>query len=93
MNKSDIIEAIFENNPEYYKQDVESIVNQVFEVMKLGLLNDGKVMINNFGTFERIEQNDYVGLNPSTGERQTFKGGYRVRFVSSKKLKDTLNAK
>ena len=50
-------------------------------------------MINNFGTFEKIEQDDYYGVNPYTGERQLFKGGYRVRFVSSKNLKDYINEK
>lgn len=93
MNKSDIIEAIFQNNREYYRADVQNIVNQVFEVIKLGLDEDGKVMINNFGTFEKIEQDDYYGVNPYTGERQLFKGGYRVRFVSSKNLKDYINEK
>lgn len=93
MKKSDIIEAIFENNPEYYKQDVEKIVNEVFELIKLGLVNDGKVMINNFGTFEIVEQNAYLGVNPYTGERQMFEGGNRVRFISSKALKDKVNAK
>lgn len=93
MKKSDIIDAIFQNNGEYYKQDIEIIVNQVFDIIKLGLTTEDKVMISNFGTFEKIVQDDYMGVNPYTGERQQFKGGYRIRFVSSKSLKDSLNKK
>jgi len=93
MKKSDIIDIIFENNSEYYKQDVESIVNQVFDVIKMGLDTDGKVMISNFGTFEKIVQEDYLGTNPYTGERQMFKGGNRIHFTSSKNLKDIINKK
>ena len=93
MTKSDIVTAIFQNNAEYYKQDVENIVNQVFALMEQGLMLDGKVMINNFGTFEKIVQEDYYGINPRSGERQLFKGGFRIRFISSKRLKDQLNKK
>ena len=48
-------------------------------------------MISNFGTFEKVLQEDYYGVHPITGERQLVKGGYRIRFTSSKHLKDCIN--
>lgn len=92
MKKKDIIDAIYQNT-DYFRQDVEEVVNQVFDILALGLKNEDKVMISNFGTFEKVLQEDYMGVNPITGERQLFKGGYRIRFVSSKKLKETINSK
>ena len=92
MNKKDIIEAIFQNS-DYYKQDIEKVVDQVFEILAFGLETENKVMISNFGTFEKVMQEDYYGVHPITGERQLVKGGYRIRFTSSKKLKDQINKK
>ena len=92
MKKKDIIEAIFQNS-DYYKQDIEKVVDQVFEILSFGLETENKVMISNFGTFEKVMQEDYYGVHPITGERQLVKGGYRIRFTSSKKLKDQINKK
>lgn len=92
MKKKDIIEAIFQNS-DYYKQDIEKVVDQVFEILAFGLETENKVMISNFGTFEKVMQEDYYGVHPITGERQLVKGGYRIRFTSSKKLKDQINKK
>ena len=92
MKKKDIIEAIFQNS-DYYKQDIEKVVDQVFEILAFGLETENKVMISNFGTFEKVMQEDYYGVHPITGERQLVKGGYRIRFNSSKKLKDQINKK
>lgn len=90
MKKKDIVEAIYQNN-DYYRQDVEQVVNQVFEILAYGLEQEDKVMISNFGTFEKVKQDDYYGVHPITGERQLVKGGYRVRFTSSKHLKEKIN--
>ena len=92
MKKKDIVEAIFQNS-DYYKQDIEKVVDQVFEILALGLETENKVMISNFGTFEKVMQEDYYGVHPITGERQLVKGGYRIRFTSSKNLKDQINKK
>ena len=92
MKKKDIVEAIFQNS-DYYKQDIENVVDQVFEILAYGLETENKVMISNFGTFEKILQEDYYGVHPITGERQLVKGGYRIRFTSSKKLKERINNK
>jgi nucleoid DNA-binding protein len=90
MKKKDIVEAIFQNS-DYYKQDIEKVVDQVFEILALGLETENKVMISNFGTFEKIYQEEYMGVHPITGAPQKNPGAYRIRFVSSKNLKDIIN--
>lgn len=86
MNKTNIIEAIFQNN-EYKRIDVENIVNQVFDQIIIGLIEDSKVMINNFGTFEKVKIKPYIGIHPITGEKMEIKNSYRINFNASNNLK------
>ena len=90
MKKKDIVTAIYENSS-YQKQVIEDIVNETFKLMALGLIEDGKVMISDFGTFEKVYQKEYFGVNPATGERMMIKGSNKVGFSMGKKLKDDLN--
>ncbi len=90
MKKKDIVEVIYQNS-DYKKADISDIVNMVFEVMKDGISVDDKIMISNFGTFEKIYQDEYMGVHPITGAPQKNPGSYRIRFVSSKNLKDAIN--
>ena len=46
-----------------------------------------------FGTFEKYYQEGYDGINPSTGEKLLVDGSYKIRFSSSKKLKEIVNEK
>jgi len=57
MKKKDIVTAIYENSS-YQKQVIEDIVNETFKLMALGLIEDGKVMISDFGTFEKVYQKE-----------------------------------
>lgn len=86
MNKKDIIEAIYQNST-YKKQDVEDIVNQVFDQICNGIIEDGKVMINNFGTFEKVAIKPHYGVHPITGEKLAINSSYRIYFSASNKLK------
>ena len=42
MKKKDIVNAIFQNS-DYYKQDIENVVDQVFELLAQGLESENKV--------------------------------------------------
>lgn len=90
MKKKDIVEVIYQNS-DYKKADIEVIVNMVFEAMRDGISVEDKIMISNFGTFEKIYQEEYIGVHPVTGSPQKNPASYRIRFVSSKHLKDAIN--
>jgi nucleoid DNA-binding protein len=77
----------------YCEFDDGKVADVSLELLTKGLELEDKVMISNFGTFEKVLQEDYYGVNPITGERQLIKGGYRIRFTSSKHLKDCINKK
>ena len=90
MTKSELIKKIHRNNDLNYVE-IEKIVNEVLSEIICGLSEDGKVVLTGFGTFEKYDQEGYNGINPSTGEKLVVDGSYKVRFSSSKKLKDTIN--
>ena len=90
MKKKDIVEVIYQNS-EYKKSDIQDIVDMVFDVMGQSMKEEDKIMISNFGTLEKIYQEEYMGVHPITGAPQKNPGAYRIRFVSSKNLKDIIN--
>ena len=92
MTKSELIKKIHHNN-ELNFVEVEKILNEVLMEITNGLLEDGKVVLTGFGTFEKYYQEGYDGINPSTGEKLVVDGSYKIRFSSSKKLKEIVNEK
>ena len=92
MTKSELIKKIHRNNNLNFVE-IERIVNEVLNEITNGLQEDGKVVLTGFGTFEKYYQEGYDGINPSTGEKLLVYGSYKIRFSSSKKLKDLVNNK
>jgi histone family protein DNA-binding protein len=90
MTKSELIKNIHRKNNFKYV-DIENIVNDVLSEITEGLEKDGKVVLTGFGTFEKYYQEGYNGINPSTGAKLSINGSYKIRFSSSKKLKDYIN--
>ena len=90
MTKSELIKNIHQNNDLNYVE-VEKVVNDVLEQIVQGLMEDDKVVLTGFGTFERYFQTGYDGINPATGEKLSVSGGYKIRFSASKKIKDLMN--
>ena len=90
MTKSELIKKIHRNNDLNYVE-IEKIVNEVLSEIICGLSEDGKVVLTGFKKKKKYYQEGYNGINPSTGEKLVVDGSYKVRFSSSKKLKDTIN--
>lgn len=90
MTKSELIKKIHHDNDLNYVE-IEKIVNSVLNEITNGLLHDGKVVLTGFGTFEKYYQEGYSGINPSTGQKLEVPGSYKIRFSSSKKVKDIIN--
>jgi DNA-binding protein HU-beta len=86
MTKSQLIKAIHKQT-NYNYAEIESIIDILFDQITTGLLDDSKVVISGFGTFEKYYQAGYRGVNPATGESIKVPGNYKIRFNSSKKLK------
>lgn len=89
MTKSELIKEVHRQN-DYNYTEIESIVNQTFEVIMKALATEDKVVISGFGTFEKYYQEGYNGINPATGSKLFVEGNYKIRFNASKKLKSMM---
>ena len=66
MNKSDLVAAIAEK-AELSKKDAEKALTAFEDVVTEELMNNGKVQLVGFGTFDVSERAAREGRNPQTG--------------------------
>lgn len=90
LTKADLVEAIFESTSIDKAQAVQ-IVEDWFELVKVGLERDQKVKFSGFGVFEVKEKHARPGRNPQTGDRITLDSRKVVRFKPSQILRQYLN--
>ena len=73
------------------KLDCNQIVNEVIEIIIVGLLNDNIVKIHNFGTFKLKQKNQRIGRNPKTKEEVIINARKVISFIPSKHLLYIIN--
>lgn len=81
MNKDDVIRHLTRHVLD--KKQAKISVDKVFEIIKHGLLRDGKVVISNFGTFHLKTARPVTRHNPKTGEKVQVPAKQKVRFKPS----------
>lgn len=69
MTKSELIDLISEKHSHLNKKHIEYIVNEMFLQIKQALVNNDKVEIRGFGTFNIRESSEKIARNPKTGEK------------------------
>ena len=67
MNKSELVEALANENGLTYKR-AEEIINLIFDSMADALNDGGRIEIRGFGSFVVKDYKSYMGRNPKTGE-------------------------
>jgi nucleoid DNA-binding protein len=92
MNKKEMIEIVAYKH-DITKKDAEEIVNSVFQQLTQTLLNDNKVVISGFGTFNTKKRKERNGTNPSTSELIKIPESKTIVFKPSTVLVDRLNQK
>jgi integration host factor subunit alpha len=90
MTKADLIEKIYSMNNFTIKESAE-IVEHVFDLVKLTLIDGEKIKIAGFGSFEVKEKRVRRGRNPQTGESLEIAARRVVTFKPSHVLKNALN--
>ena len=90
MNKSELVASVAEV-AELTKKDAEKAVNAVFASVQKALVEDDKVQIIGFGTFEVRTRADRKGRNPQTGETIEIPESKNPVFKAGKALKDAVN--
>lgn len=90
MHKKDLINAV-KKNSELTKRDISSVIDAVFDEITASLVRGDKVVISNFGTFEKQERSGYMGYHPVTGETIEVGEHAKISFKSAKALKEQIN--
>jgi len=89
MTKADLIESTT-NKAGLPRQNVEDIINEVFNGITAALKNGDKVNISGFGTFSVSQRKARTGRNPKTGETIQIPSSRAAKFKAGKGLKESL---
>lgn len=90
MNKTELIAAVAEK-AELKKTEAEKAVNAVIAAITEAIVEDDKVQLVGFGTFEVRERAEREGKNPRTGEKIAIPASKVPAFKAGKSLKDAVN--
>ena len=90
MNKSELVASVAEV-AELTKKDAEKAVNAVFASVQKALVEDDKVQIIGFGTFEVRTRAARKGRNPQTGDTIEIPESKNPVFKAGKALKEAVN--
>ncbi|WP_370931469.1 integration host factor subunit beta [Bartonella sp. DGB1] len=91
MLKSELITKISAKHPHLKKNEVELIINTMFNEIRQSLINGHRVELRRFGSFDIKKKPARIGRNPKTGEIIHIKERYAPFFKMGKALKDRLN--
>jgi integration host factor subunit beta len=90
MNKSELVEALANENGLTYKK-AEEIVNLIFDSMAETLTDGGRIEIRGFGSFVVKDYKSYMGRNPKTGEVIKVRPKRLPFFKVGKELRERVN--
>jgi integration host factor subunit beta len=90
VTRSDLVEYIAEQNQQYTKQDIESALSHILNIMSLALKEERRIEIRGFGSFSVVKRRAYIGRNPLTGASVPVPIKKNPRFKPSKALKNQL---
>jgi len=90
MNKSELVEALANENGLTYKK-AEEIVNLIFDAMAETLTAGGRIEIRGFGSFVVKDYKSYMGRNPKTGEVIKVSPKRLPFFKVGKELRERVN--
>ena len=68
INKSDLINKLSNNYPNFLKKDLEKIIDIILDEIKVTLKKGERVELRGFGIFSTNIQKARISRNPKTGE-------------------------
>ena len=90
MNKVELTKSVATRTGVTQK-DAAVYVDAVIESIKDGMIEDGKVQIVWFGTFEVKERAEREGRNPATNQPMLIPATKVLKFKAGTKLKEEIN--
>ena len=91
MIKSELVQAISEENPHLYQRDVEHIVNAILDAITEALARGDRVELRGFGAFSVKNRPARLGRNPRTGSKVEVTEKCVPFFKTGKEMRDRLN--
>ena len=91
MTKSELIQALAQENPHLYHRDVERIVSTVFDEITAALARGDRVELRGFGAFSVTDRSARTGRNPRTGAAVEVPRKHVPFFKSGKELRERVN--
>ncbi len=91
MTKSDLIEALAENQSHLALRDVELAVKGLLESMSTSLSSGERIEIRGFGSFSLHFRPPRMGRNPKSGDAVALSGKYVPHFKPGKELRERVN--
>lgn len=67
MTKSELIQKLGSTHPDLHANDLEKLVNTIFDEITTTLVEGGRVELRGFGAFSVRERAARKGRNPRTG--------------------------
>jgi integration host factor subunit beta len=90
MLKRELVDAVAEQLPDYYKQDVAQAVDIILEEISQALTEGRRVEIRGFGSFSVRMRKPRTTKNPKTGKIMNIPARKTLHFTMSKSLKEVL---
>ncbi len=87
MLKADIVKRLKNIHPEFTQNDLQDLVELVFELMAHALQEGRRVEIRGFGNFNLHRQKERRFINPKTGRKTVCPSNYRIVFRPGSRLK------
>lgn len=92
MTKSELIEALAQQQPHLALKDVELAVKCIIEKMNQSLASGERIEIRGFGSFSLHLRPPRMGRNPKTGESVALSKKYVPHFKPGKELRDRVDS-
>jgi len=91
MTRAKLIEGILDQHAPFTQNQVEVLVNAIFDAIQEALSKGDKVEIRGFGSFRVRYRKMREGRNPKTGERGSVAAKRTPFFKAGKALKDLVD--
>ncbi|NML06332.1 integration host factor subunit beta [Sphingomonas sp. G-3-2-10] len=91
MIRSELVQALVEENPGLSIREVEKIVSVFFDEITDRLSQDGRVELRGFGAFSTRARDARTGRNPRTGETVDVDAKRVPYFKPGKEMRARLN--
>ncbi|MDR2996460.1 HU family DNA-binding protein [Bacillus cereus] len=89
MNKTELTKVVADK-AELTQKDAATATQAVLDAITTALVNEEKVQILGFGTFEVRERSARTGRNPQTGEEMQIAASKAPAFKAGKELKEAV---